>query len=132
MKLLANLISICYEQFDLFILDLKYILPAVRWLDPRRSDGLRLSASHPGLPTITGNARQYASNLRFREDMHKHDRLKVSPEQRFEEPVTASMEYGWSVSRPDLYRRDPELFHPRMKSRETAYAEALILGPRHC
>uniref|UniRef100_A0A7S0LW74 Adenylate kinase n=1 Tax=Cryptomonas curvata TaxID=233186 RepID=A0A7S0LW74_9CRYP len=104
---------------------------AVRWLDPRRSETLRLCAPHPG-PPGTEHARQYASNLRLREDLRKHDRLKVSPEQRFEEPVTAAMEYGWRASRPELYKRDPQLFHPRMKSSETAYAEALILGPRHC
>jgi hypothetical protein len=68
--------------------------------------------------------------------MHKHDRLFFAPEQRFEEPVTCSMDYGWGAARLEMYRRDPELFHPRMKSEEswpveTAYAEALILGPRH-
>ncbi len=104
---------------------------AVRWLDPRRSEPLRLCAPHPG-PPGTAHARHYASNLRLREDLRRHDRLKASPEQRFEEPVTAAMEHGWRAARPELYRRDPQLFHPRMKSSETAYAEALILGPRHC
>jgi hypothetical protein len=103
----------------------------VRWLDPRRSEKLKLAASYPGIPG-TEYARHYTSNLRFRDDMRKHDRIKHAPDERFVEPVAASMEYGWKASDPGLYTRDPELFHPRMKSRETAYAEALILGPRHC
>lgn len=45
--------------------------------------------------------------------------------------MTQSMEYGWRARDPELYKKDPEMFHPRMKSRETAYSEALILGPRH-
>lgn len=45
--------------------------------------------------------------------------------------MTQSMEYGWRAKDPELYKKDPEMFHPRMKSRETAYSEALILGPRH-
>jgi hypothetical protein len=39
--------------------------------------------------------------------------------------------FRWSVKAPEYYKKDAELYHPRMKSRETMFAEALILGPRH-
>lgn len=63
--------------------------------------------------------------------MRRHERVKYDPNEKYEMMMTQSMEYGWRAGDPELYKKDPEMFHPRMKSRETAYSEALILGPRH-
>jgi hypothetical protein len=104
---------------------------SVQWIDPRRSvGGFQIGASTSLLPT-TKASKTVTSNWRWREDMHKHDRVKLAPSQKYAAPVAASMDIGWDARNPELYKKDPDLFHPRMKSRETMYAEALILGPRH-
>ena len=104
---------------------------SVRWIDPRRSiGGFTIGCSVSLLP-MQKESRTTGSNTRYREDLHRHDRLKDDPCKRYPAPVTASMDIGWDAKRPELYKKDPDLFHPRMKSRETMYAEALILGPRH-
>jgi len=105
----------------------------VKWIDPRRPEagGLRFTSGKVSLTPTNSNSRVYGSNNRYREDMHRHDRLKHDPSQKYPLPVTMSMHYGWGAKNPELYQKDPELFHPRMKSRETMYAESLILGPRH-
>lgn len=41
------------------------------------------------------------------------------------------MEVGWGATNPSAYKRDRQLYHPRLSSKETEYANALILGPRH-
>jgi hypothetical protein len=182
---------------------------SVKWIDPRRGvGGFTIGCSVSLIPTHE-KSKNFQSNSRFRADMHRHERLKLDPCDRFPAPVIASMEFGWDCKRPgwrvcvcdciqflwytnrtallcvcrihfyhhadilillqtsyetpsnhipplilqtgpfpddhfltidalysdssqaELYKKDPDLFHPRMKSRETLYAEALILGPRH-
>mmetsp|Transcript_90589 Transcript_90589/g.146609 ORF Transcript_90589/g.146609 Transcript_90589/m.146609 type:complete len:277 (+) Transcript_90589:66-896(+) len=104
---------------------------SVRWIDPRRTvGGFTIGASVSTLPT-THASKTYQSNHRWRADLHKHERVKHDPCDKYSLPIAASMDIGWDSKRPELYRKDPDLFHPRMKSRETMYAEALILGPRH-
>eukprot|EP00960_Hanusia_phi_P016883 497266-Hanusia_phi.AAC.1 len=133
---------------------------------------------------------------RLRVDMRRHERSKHDPTDKYvtvsssvlaplpahpQQPLTSSMMVGWDVRREgegsrtrrvtlrfltELYKKDPDMFHPRMKSRyrlpsssssssssslvflllvlvlvlvleldcggrETMFAEALILGPRH-
>eukprot|EP00290_Baffinella_frigidus_P024340 CAMPEP_0180259980 /NCGR_PEP_ID=MMETSP0987-20121128/43313_1 /TAXON_ID=697907 /ORGANISM="non described non described, Strain CCMP2293" /LENGTH=287 /DNA_ID=CAMNT_0022229731 /DNA_START=153 /DNA_END=1017 /DNA_ORIENTATION=+ len=80
---------------------------------------------------VTENSVQYRSSQRMKEDHRRHDRPKHDPSVKFSAPVTAAQEIGWSVKAPEYYKKDAELYHPRMKSRETMFAEALILGPRH-
>lgn len=104
---------------------------SVRWIDPRRSvGGFTIGASVSMLPTKK-ESKTFTSNYRWREDMRKHERVKNDPCDKFPAPVASSMDIGWDSKRPELYKKDSDLFHPRMKSRETMYAEALILGPRH-
>jgi hypothetical protein len=111
--------------------DLMDEVRAVRWIDPRRSvGGFTIGASVSILPTKK-ESKSTTSNLRWREDMHQHQRVKLDPPAKYAAPVAASMDIGWDARNPELYKKDPDLFHPRMKSRETMYAEALILGPRH-
>ena len=104
---------------------------SVRWVDPRRSvGGFTIGASVSVLPTMK-ESKTFTSNYRWRQDMHKHERVKLDPPSKYPAPVASSMDIGWDARNPALYKKDPDLFHPRMKSRETMYAEALILGPRH-
>jgi len=45
--------------------------------------------------------------------------------------VTANHDIGWTCLDPEVYKRDPRLFHPRQMSKEVQYQNALLLGPRH-
>ena len=104
---------------------------AVRWIDPRSTqNGFSIGVSTTLLP-LQKESKGWHSNARYRQELHMHQRMKLNPAERFPAPVVASMDIGWDSRRPELYKKDPDLFHPRMKSRETQYAEALILGPRH-
>jgi len=103
----------------------------IRWIDPRRSSSSAIGTRTMNYIFGTQHAKQYHSNTRMREDMRRHERMKHDPNEKYEEQMASSMEYGWRAKAPELYMKDPEMFHPRMKSRETAYSEALILGPRH-
>mmetsp|Transcript_19665 Transcript_19665/g.47638 ORF Transcript_19665/g.47638 Transcript_19665/m.47638 type:complete len:308 (-) Transcript_19665:127-1050(-) len=103
----------------------------VRWIDPRiKPPGGSFGNRVNHIP-VTENSVQYRSSQRMKEDHRRHDRPKHDPSVKFSAPVTAAQEIGWSVKAPEYYKKDAELYHPRMKSRETMFAEALILGPRH-
>ncbi len=78
-----------------------------------------------------GRYTNYTSNERFRTEMRKHDRQKFGPHDKYAEPVTANHDIGWTCLDPEVYKRDPRLFHPRQMSKEVQYQNALLLGPRH-
>mmetsp|Transcript_25596 Transcript_25596/g.49960 ORF Transcript_25596/g.49960 Transcript_25596/m.49960 type:complete len:186 (+) Transcript_25596:408-965(+) len=103
----------------------------VKWIDPRRASSSSIGTRTMNYTFTTKNSKEFTSNRRYREDMRRHERVKFDPKDKFSLMMTQSMEYGWRARDPALYIKDPEMFHPRMKSRETAYSEALILGPRH-
>jgi len=79
------------------------------------------------------------SAVTFHTERTKHIRSKLGPPHRFTEPSAASQVIGWeALAHPELYAKDvfhPEnnplgAYKPKIKSKETAYAESLILGPR--
>ena len=43
----------------------------------------------------SGKVTQYSSNLKFREDRHRHRRADQDPQQYFMQPLTNSQEIGW-------------------------------------
>jgi len=102
----------------------------VYWIDPRVTSNISIGSSllkSPALP----KAQEYGSSLQWKKDLKRHDRLKYDPRDKFEAPVASNMDYGWTVKDPELYKKDPVLYHPRVQSKETKYANALLLGPRH-
>jgi adenylate kinase len=100
----------------------------VPWFDGRRTDQVHISGPKPLYTTLYTN---YTSNERFRREMQKHDRQKFGPRDKYADPVTANHDIGWTCLDPEVYKRDPRLFHPRQMSKEVQYQNALLLGPRH-
>jgi adenylate kinase len=98
------------------------------WIDVRLNDSVTIGGDKFLFQT---RRQSYSSNNTFREELRRHDRQRFGPKDKYPEPVVASMDIGWTSLDPDLYKRDPRLYHPRTKSKETLYANALILGPRH-
>jgi hypothetical protein len=93
----------------------------------------------PGSATLFQNFKSYKG------DMIKHARKKKDPKQMFQLQVVASHAIGWDAASltPEesraIYAKDTYdfdlnptgTFRPKVKSKETRYAEDLILGPRH-
>ncbi|EKX35695.1 hypothetical protein GUITHDRAFT_155421 [Guillardia theta CCMP2712] len=103
----------------------------VRWIDPRTMGNSVSLGGRESVLLSSIRRKEYTSNERLRIDMRRHERSKHDPTDKYATPLTSSMVVGWGARKEELYKKDPDMFHPRMKSRETMFAEALILGPRH-
>jgi adenylate kinase len=105
-------------------------LKGVAMIDPRTvKSGVRIGGTLSSLHLGT-HAISYRSNSQFRDDLRKHDRVKYGPKDKYEIQPTNNMDYGWTVDLQSGIERNPALFHPRVSSKETTYANNLILGPR--
>ncbi|EKX31201.1 hypothetical protein GUITHDRAFT_122590 [Guillardia theta CCMP2712] len=117
------------------------------YFDPRVST--QKSGPYPGIdgaPDLSlhkypGSAKQFRSYSDIKNDKSTmHVRPKKGPVDLFIQPNTASQYIGWKVldSSLSVYVKDiydpvtnyTGLYKPKMGSRETKYAESLILGPR--
>ena len=108
----------------------KCTYPAPSHFTPRCAFHSYLYSRH-AVSFVVGRYTNYTSNERFRTEMRKHDRQKFGPHDKYAEPVTANHDIGWTCLDPEVYKRDPRLFHPRQMSKEVQYQNALLLGPRH-
>uniref|UniRef100_A0A7S2V2Y5 EF-hand domain-containing protein n=1 Tax=Fibrocapsa japonica TaxID=94617 RepID=A0A7S2V2Y5_9STRA len=68
-----------------------------------------------------GPASQFSSNLEYRENMHKHTRLNTGPTDKYNQPMTASQEYGWQHKEVDQAPRAG-----KKSCEETLYAAELV------
>ena len=69
-------------------------------------------------------SKKYVSNKSYYDDIYKHKRKEVSPNETFKVPVTYSQSYGFYKFNE---RNLNEIKYPKKKCEETKYAESMIL-----
>jgi hypothetical protein len=69
-------------------------------------------------------SKKYTSHKSYYDDIYKHKRKEVSPNETFKVPVTYSQSYGFYKFNE---RNLNEIKYPKKKCEETKYAESMIL-----
>jgi len=65
---------------------------------------------------------EHGSWSAYRDDMHKHKRLEYEPHDKFRQPLTTSMDYGWY--KPTKVERVQRI--PNKSCAETLYASEMV------
>lgn len=76
------------------------------------------------LKSTSDKSKNYSSYQKFYDDMYKHKRKEISPNDTFKSPVTYGQNYGFYKFR----ERDlNDIRYPKVKCEETKYAESIIM-----
>ena len=67
--------------------------------------------------------RNYTSYQEYKDATHRHVRVRRGPKQKWEEPLTSSQEWGWTV---DSFDFSSQKIHGRKSCPETIYASELV------
>lgn len=73
-------------------------------------------------------SKEYTSYGKYYNDMYKHKRKDVNPNESFKIPVTYGQNYGFYNF---IERNLNDVRYPKKKSEETKYAESIIMTGKH-